>query len=83
RHPYTEALLNAVPVPDPQRGHTRRILHGEIPSAANPPAGCHFHPRCPYAREICKSHYPALQAQGAGRLAACHFSSEVGKYRAG
>ncbi|MCM2265319.1 MAG: ATP-binding cassette domain-containing protein [Desulfuromonadales bacterium] len=82
-HPYTEALLNAVPVPDPQRGHARLILHGEIPSAANPPSGCHFHPRCPYARELCKTDYPELKEQAPGHFAACHFSSEVGKYRVG
>jgi peptide/nickel transport system ATP-binding protein/oligopeptide transport system ATP-binding protein len=83
RHPYSEALLNAVPVPDPNRPHRRLVLHGEIPSAANPPAGCHFHPRCPYASELCKTAYPPLQEQAAGHLAACHFSSEVGKYRVG
>jgi peptide/nickel transport system ATP-binding protein/oligopeptide transport system ATP-binding protein len=83
RHPYSEALLNAVPVPDPQRSGSRPILGGEIPSAANPPRGCHFHPRCPYAREICKTVYPPLAEQSAGHFAACHFSSEVGKYLAG
>lgn len=83
RHPYTEALLNAVPVPDPHRADHRPILGGEIPSAANPPAGCHFHPRCPYARVICKTHYPELKEQQPGHFAACHFSSEVGKFRVG
>jgi len=83
RHPYSEALLNAVPVPDPTRAGKRLILHGEIPSAVNPPGGCHFHPRCPYVREICKSAYPQLREQVAGHFAACHFSSEVGKYRVG
>lgn len=83
RHPYTEALLNAVPVPDPNRADQRPILGGEIPSAVNPPSGCHFHPRCPYAREICKSTYPELKEQEPGHLAACHFSDKVGKYRVG
>jgi len=83
RHPYSEALLNAVPVPDPQRTGKRQILGGEIPSAAKPPAGCHFHPRCPYAREICQTVYPPLAEQGPGHLAACHFSAEVGKFRLG
>ena len=80
RHPYTEALLNAVPVPDPtsKRGP---VLGGEIPSAAAPPAGCHFHPRCPYAKDICRSEAPALVTQGDGRLAACHFSEQVGRFR--
>jgi len=81
RHPYSEALLNAVPVPDPQRAGKRQILGGEIPSAAKPPAGCHFHPRCAYAREVCRTDYPPLAEQAPGHLAACHFSAEVGKFR--
>jgi peptide/nickel transport system ATP-binding protein/oligopeptide transport system ATP-binding protein len=81
RHPYSEALLNAVPVPDPTRAGKRLILHGEIPSAANPPSGCHFHPRCPYAHEICQTNYPLLIEQVPGHFAACHFSGEVGKFR--
>jgi peptide/nickel transport system ATP-binding protein/oligopeptide transport system ATP-binding protein len=81
RHPYSEALLNAVPVPDPNRAGKRLILHGEIPSAANPPRGCHFHPRCPYAHGICQTDYPPLIEQVPGHFAACHFSDEVGKFR--
>jgi len=81
RHPYSEALLNAVPVPDPTRAGKRLILHGEIPSAANPPSGCHFHPRCPYAHGICQTDYPLLIEQVPGHFAACHFSGEVGKFR--
>jgi peptide/nickel transport system ATP-binding protein/oligopeptide transport system ATP-binding protein len=81
RHPYSEALLNAVPVPDPNRATKRLILGGEIPSAANPPSGCHFHPRCPYARELCRTTYPPLSEQLPGHLAACHFSNEVGALR--
>jgi peptide/nickel transport system ATP-binding protein/oligopeptide transport system ATP-binding protein len=81
RHPYTEALLNAVPVPDPTRGGERPILGGEIPSAADPPVGCHFHPRCPYVQDICRTTYPPLVAQAPGHLAACHFSSDVGRFR--
>jgi peptide/nickel transport system ATP-binding protein/oligopeptide transport system ATP-binding protein len=81
RHPYSEALLNAVPVPDPTRAGKRLILHGEIPSAANPPSGCHFQPRCPYAHEICQTDYPLLLEQVPGHFAACHFSGEVGKFR--
>jgi peptide/nickel transport system ATP-binding protein/oligopeptide transport system ATP-binding protein len=80
RHPYSEALLNAVPVPDPAR-RTRHPLKGEVPSPLSPPTGCHFHPRCPYAREICVSVYPPLEDKGGGHLAACHFSGEVGKFR--
>ena len=81
RHPYSEALLNAVPVADPDRAGRRPILGGEIPSAANPPVGCHFHPRCPYARDLCRTDYPPLTEQAPGHFAACHFSAEVGKYR--
>ncbi len=81
RHPYTEALLNSVPIPDPQRIRQHQILSGEIPSPINPPSGCHFHPRCPYAQEICRQEYPPLEEQTAGHSAACHFSSEVGKFR--
>jgi peptide/nickel transport system ATP-binding protein/oligopeptide transport system ATP-binding protein len=80
RHPYSEALLNAVPVPDPaRRGH--RPLGGEVPSPLAPPPGCHFHPRCPYAREICSTVYPPLEEKESGHLAACHFSGEVGRFR--
>lgn len=81
RHPYSEALLNAVPTPDPDRRHKRRLLQGELPSPLAPPCGCHFHPRCPYARDLCREQSPALVDQGDGHLAACHFSSEVGRFR--
>jgi len=81
RHPYTEALLNAVPVPDPQRVRQRQVLSGEIPSPIDPPTGCHFHPRCPYAQDVCKREYPVLEEKSAGHLAACHFSAEVGRFR--
>lgn len=81
RHPYSEALLNAVPVPDPDRRRPRRLLQGELPSPLAPPQGCHFHPRCPYARELCHDVYPSLTDTGSGHLAACHFSEEVGKFR--
>jgi oligopeptide/dipeptide ABC transporter ATP-binding protein len=81
RHPYAEALLNAVPVPDPTARRRHRLLKGEVPSPVHPPPGCHFHPRCPYARGICRDETPALADQGAGHLAACHFSAEVGRFR--
>jgi peptide/nickel transport system ATP-binding protein/oligopeptide transport system ATP-binding protein len=81
RHPYGEALLNAVPVPDPTVRRERKPIKGEIPSPIHPPSGCHFHPRCPYAREICSHDSPALLDKGAGHLAACHFSEEVGRFR--
>ena len=80
-HPYTEALLNAVPIPDPQRVRKHQILSGEIPSPINPPTGCHFHPRCPYAQEICRKEYPALTDHAEGHQSACHFSGEVGRFK--
>ena len=74
RHPYTEALLSAVPVPDPRlRDPGRRIaLKGDVPDPANPPSGCHFHPRCPYAMEICRVEYPPFREVSPGHYAACH-----------
>lgn len=81
RHPYSEALLNAVPIPNPHARKQKRPLLGEIPSPLNPPSGCHFHPRCPYARELCRQQSPELTDQGDGHLAACHFSDQVGRYR--
>jgi peptide/nickel transport system ATP-binding protein/oligopeptide transport system ATP-binding protein len=80
-HPYTEALLNAVPIPDPQRVREHQLLSGEIPSPINPPSGCHFHPRCPYAQDICRKEYPPLTAHNEGHQSACHFSGEVGRFR--
>jgi len=72
QHPYTEALLQAVPVPDPRAPRRRPILEGELPSAIAPPSGCTFHPRCPYATERCRQEVPALRQLADGRLAACH-----------
>ncbi len=74
-HPYTEALLSAVPVPDPELAERRErvILHGDVPSAASPPPGCRFHPRCRYATDICRTEDPPLVPHGAaGHFAACH-----------
>ena len=78
QHPYTEALLSAVPVPDPTKERARRriVLEGDVPSPANPPSGCHFHPRCWKAQEICKHEYPPLEPKagsGTGHVTACHF----------
>ncbi|KIH76432.1 oligopeptide transport system ATP-binding protein [Geoalkalibacter ferrihydriticus] len=81
RHPYTEALLNAVPVPDPARRGRYVPLKGEVPSPLAPPSGCTFHPRCAYAREICARQAPPLSEKQPGHLAACHFSEEVGRFR--
>jgi oligopeptide/dipeptide ABC transporter ATP-binding protein len=71
-HPYTESLLSAVPVPDPAIKRKKRILQGNVPSPINPPAGCHFHTRCPYAVERCKVEVPALREVRPGQLVACH-----------
>ena len=81
RHPYTEALLNAVPIPDPAVQRRHRPLQGEIPSPINPPPGCPFHPRCPYARPLCAEQKPPLEEKGGGQFAACFFSAEVGRFR--
>ena len=81
RHPYTEALLNAVPIPDPERRRAHQILKGEVPSPIFPPQACHFHPRCPYARPICSEVNPPLEEKHPNHWAACHFSNEVGKFR--
>jgi peptide/nickel transport system ATP-binding protein len=76
-HPYTEALLSAVPRPDPKAKKKRIILQGEAPSPANPPAGCHFHPRCPYVQDVCKVDAPPLREVKPNHFAACHFSEEL------
>lgn len=70
-HPYTQALLKAVPVPDPAMRRVEEIVRGEIPSAINPPAGCHFHPRCPYAMPQCKEGRPPLKELSSGHCSAC------------
>ena len=72
QHPYTEALLSAVPIPDPGATPQRVMLPGEVPSPINPPAGCHFHTRCPYAEARCRSEKPLLREVRPGHYAACH-----------
>jgi oligopeptide/dipeptide ABC transporter ATP-binding protein len=74
RHPYTEALLSAVPVPDPRRRSTRIIPAGEVADPASPPPGCHFHPRCRHAVERCRVEAPALRDFGGGHFARCHLA---------
>jgi peptide/nickel transport system ATP-binding protein/oligopeptide transport system ATP-binding protein len=73
-HPYTQALLSAAPVPDPERRTTRIILRGDVPSPARAPAGCHFHPRCPVAQPVCRTEAPSLREVLPGRFVACHFA---------
>jgi peptide/nickel transport system ATP-binding protein len=72
KHPYTEALLSAVPVPEPGAGRQRIILRGDVPSPVNPPKGCRFHTRCPYAFDRCRIEEPPLRPLESGRSAACH-----------
>jgi peptide/nickel transport system ATP-binding protein len=77
RHPYSEALLSAVPTPDPLHRGQRIFLAGEVPDASNPPPGCHFHPRCRYAVEACKVAVPPLTEVSPGHLVACHRAAEL------
>jgi oligopeptide/dipeptide ABC transporter ATP-binding protein len=71
-HPYTEALLAAVPVPDPAARRAKRVLQGDVPSPLHPPAGCHFHTRCPYAEARCRAETPRLREVEPGHHVACH-----------
>ena len=74
-HPYTRALLSAIPVPDPEACRDRIILKGELPSVENPPQGCRFNTRCDHARDICRAREPALLADrnNPDHMIACHF----------
>ncbi|QEN09668.1 ATP-binding cassette domain-containing protein [Oceanispirochaeta crateris] len=72
-HPYTKALFNAFPLTDPhQRIGKKKIVMGDVPSPVNPPSGCHFHPRCPFAMDICREQYPELKEVAPGHMSACH-----------
>ncbi|MCG6122329.1 MAG: dipeptide ABC transporter ATP-binding protein [Microvirga sp.] len=73
RHPYTRALLSAIPVTTPNARRERTLLQGDVPSPLNPPSGCHLHTRCPFAQERCSAERPALEDDGAGHATACHF----------
>ena len=77
KHPYTEALLSAVPTTDPEIKMDRIILPGEVANPADPPTGCYFHPRCRYAQDICKTEKPPWTAVAEGHYAACHFADEL------
>jgi peptide/nickel transport system ATP-binding protein len=72
KHPYTQALLSAVPVPEPGAARKRIILQGDVPSPIRPPSGCRFHTRCPYAFDRCRTEEPRLRSTADGHLAACH-----------
>lgn len=77
-HPYTKALLSAIPIPDPRRKHQRIVLTGEVPSPLNPPAGCRFHTRCPLAIERCKHEEPIFEEKSLNHLVACHLVDRMG-----
>ncbi|MGE5776673.1 MAG: ABC transporter ATP-binding protein [Chloroflexota bacterium] len=77
KHPYTEALLSAVPKTVPKRNPKRIILKGDVADPANPPTGCYFHPRCPYAIDRCKTEAPALREIAPGRKVACHLAEQL------
>ncbi len=77
RHPYTEALLSAVPLPEPNRTRTRIILQGEVANPANPPSGCYFHPRCQYANEQCKNEAPVWREISPEHFVACHHADRL------
>ena len=74
KHPYTQALISAVPIVDPDSKRQRMVLPGDVPSPIHPPSGCPFHPRCPVAQDICKADIPRLREITPGHWAACHFA---------
>jgi oligopeptide/dipeptide ABC transporter ATP-binding protein len=76
-HPYTKALLSAIPIPDPNTKRERIILSGDVPNPISPPSGCRFHPRCPLAKDICRKQEPELEDAGDGHLVACHRWQEI------
>jgi peptide/nickel transport system ATP-binding protein len=77
KHPYTAALLSAVPEPDPRLRAQRLVLQGEVANPANPPSGCYFHPRCPYAVEVCRTHTPPWEEVAPGHFVSCHRARDL------
>lgn len=78
RHPYSEALLSSAPIPEEERTRPKVVLRGEVANPADPPSGCYFHPRCPYATDRCKAEKPLLRpVGGTGQMAACHHAEEL------
>jgi oligopeptide/dipeptide ABC transporter ATP-binding protein len=73
QHPYTAALISAIPLPDPKRRRLAALAEGDVPSPVNTPSGCRYHPRCPYAERLCREQEPALIEVTRGHFAACHF----------
>jgi peptide/nickel transport system ATP-binding protein/oligopeptide transport system ATP-binding protein len=77
RHPYTQALLAAIPAPDPSLARVKTLLEGDVPSPIDPPPGCHFHTRCRYAQSRCRMDAPTLEPAAKGQSVACHFWREI------
>jgi len=77
KHPYTEALMSAVPIPDPDYEVERILLEGDVPSPVNPPSGCYFHPRCQYAKEICEKEAPVQRDLGGEHFSVCHLADQL------
>ena len=77
KHPYTAALLSAIPQPDPRARSERAHVRGEVANPANPPSGCYYHPRCPYAEEICRTQAPAWEQIEPGHYVRCHRAHEI------
>ena len=77
-HPYTQALIQAVPQLDPDEATLTAAVEGDLPNPIHPPAGCHFHPRCPFAMDVCRTEYPVLRETAPGRVVACHLYDAAG-----
>ena len=82
-HPYTRALLSAIPRPDPAQKLARQVPGGDVPSPLNPPTGCHFHTRCPFVTERCRTEVPALRTVAPEHLSACHYAEELPAFEMG